>query len=219
MNDLRTTLRFLSALKKHNHRKWFAAHKAEYDAARSAMEDFLFEVIHGIAEFDHSIGPVEPKDCLFRIHRDTRFSSDKTPYKTNMGAVIAPGGRKTSTACYYLHVEPGASMLGGGVYMPPPDKLKSIRQLISHEGATLRKVLQEPASRKCFGGLWDEDKLTRPPKGFDASDPWIDYIKNKHFVLLHEFKDREITSSAFLRSVLRCFRLMKPFKDFLNRAV
>ncbi|HQC66850.1 MAG TPA: DUF2461 domain-containing protein, partial [Tenuifilaceae bacterium] len=111
------TLSFLTQLKENNNREWFNQNRKWYDEARSNFVAFVELLIPAIKEFDPTLGLLEAKDCLFRIHRDIRFTHDKTPYKTNFGAFIARGGRKSRFGGYYFHVEPNASMASGGIYM------------------------------------------------------------------------------------------------------
>src|SRR3989304_4261485 len=128
----KSTLTFLKKLKKNNNREWFNANKHLYDDARYDFEVFVFDLIQNISVFDESVSGLEPKDCLFRIYRDVRFSKDKAPYKQNFGAVIQIGGRKSSKSGYYIHLEPGGkNMLASGIYMPMPDKLSSVRNHVA----------------------------------------------------------------------------------------
>lgn len=125
-----TVLPFLDDLRKNNNREWFQKNRSRYEQAKKEFESFLGLVIPAIAEYEPAMKFIEPKDCLFRIFRDVRFSKDKLPYKTNMGAWITPSGRKSSGPGFYIHLQPGESFLSGGIHMPDPEKLKKIRQEI-----------------------------------------------------------------------------------------
>jgi uncharacterized protein (TIGR02453 family) len=117
-----STLKFLSDLKKNNNKAWFDKNRKRYDDAKHDFSDFIQEVIDLHAKNDPAIKKITAKDCLFRINRDIRFSKDKSPYKTNLGASINSGGRSAWTSAgYYFHLEPGSSFTGGGLYAPPPD--------------------------------------------------------------------------------------------------
>src|SRR5687768_16744933 len=120
------TLTFLKALKKNNNKPWFDAHRAEYEAARIDFRNFIQLVIDALQKKDTTITGLTARDCLFRINRDIRFSKDKTPYKSNFGASIKRGGRKSGFAGYYFHCEPGASFIGGGLWMPEAEPLKNM---------------------------------------------------------------------------------------------
>ncbi len=207
---------FLKKLKKNNNREWFSAHKDEFIAAQEIFDEFVFDLIQKTQKFDSSIGDVQPKNCIFRIYRDTRFSKDKTPYKTNFGAAICKGGRKSTDPCYYIHLEPGASMLGGGLYMPPPDVLSVTRKKVFKKGADLLKILNDKKFKSYYGNLIEDDKLSRPPKGFDPESPYIDYLKYKHYVVVHKLSDSELTVSKALATVASGFERMKKFKQFLE---
>ena len=125
---MKEILKFLELLSGNNNREWFEANKPMYQSAKSLYETLITNTITGIGAFDSSIGHPLAKDCLFRIFRDVRFSKDKAPYKTNFGAFIASGGRKSPKSGYYIHIEPEKSFIGGGIYMPQPDVLKKLRQ-------------------------------------------------------------------------------------------
>ncbi len=207
---------YLKKLKKNNNRDWFNANKDEFGAAQEIFDEFVFDLIQKIQKFDPSIGDLLPKNCIFRIYRDTRFAKDKTPYKTNFGAAICKGGRKSTNACYYIHLEPGASMLGGGLYMPPADRLLAARKNVVKNGTQLLKILKDKTFKSYFGNLIEDDKLSRPPKGFDADDPFIELVKNKHYVVVHNLKDSELVSPTALRNVASGFEKMKSLKKFLD---
>ncbi len=124
------TLRFLSLLKENNNKPWFDAHRPQYEAAKIDFQNFIQLVIDDLQRTDTTITGTTARECLFRINRDIRFSNDKTPYKTNMGASIKRGGRKSGFAGYYFHVEPGKSFIGGGLWLPDAAALKAVRQEI-----------------------------------------------------------------------------------------
>ena len=215
------TLRFLRALSKHNDRSWFDAHRDAYGQAKSDVEGFLALLIPGMAALDPALEGLTPKQCLFRINRDTRFSKDKHPYKTNFGAHMAKGGRKSPLAGYYLHIEAGASMLGGGLWMPMPPQLGKVRQEIDYCLGEFESLLRTPAFRKAFGGLQTGEgmSLRRVPKGYEADNPAAEHLKLKSFVAMRRFSDEEVLSKDFLKQALSSFRALKPLIDFLNRAV
>ena len=126
----RSALTFLKELKKNNNKPWFDKNKPRYEEAKKNMEDVVEVFLSKLSAMDKRYGKLKPKDCVFRIYRDVRFSPDKTPYKTHLGAGISPGGKKVHEAGFYLHVENGKSFLAGGIWMPDKDMLKKIRQEI-----------------------------------------------------------------------------------------
>ncbi len=211
-------LDFLNELKENNNREWFQKNKKTYDAAKAEMEAFVDVLIPRIAVFDPSVKFVTAKDCLFRIFRDVRFAKDKSPYKTNMGAWISRAGRKSSGPGYYLHIQPGESMLAGGVYMPEPEQLKKIRQEIYYNAAEFKAILENKTARKYFNGLseWDKQKLA--PRDFPKDFPDIDLLKYRHYTVAHMLDDKQVKEKDFAELVIKVFGLMHPLNVFLDRA-
>lgn len=215
------TLDFLSDLKKNNNRDWFAANKHRYDNARADVEALVNQLIGGINEFD-SIGSPEPKKCMFRIYRDTRFSANKEPYKVNMGAILRAEEhqRGFDHADYYLHIESGNCFLSCGVYMPAPAILKALRTAIYEDFESFFELLHEPEFEKTFGDLYrDEDVLKRVPTGFDKDHPSADYLKLKHYYVFTPISDKDICSDKFVKQAQKIFKASKPLKDWLNRII
>lgn len=214
---MKHTLQFLKKLKANNNRDWFEANRPQYEQAKAEFEAFLTEVVAGVKKFDKGIDPaLTAKQCLFRINRDVRFSKDKSPYKTNMGASIAPGGRKSTIAGYYLHLEPGKSFLAGGVYMPEPPQLQAIRQELDYNGEPLLKILKSAAFKKYYKGIDEDGKLARAPKGYDESHPLIDLLKNKHFIVSHSLTDTQILDPKVITHIVGGMKAMHPFLEYLR---
>ncbi len=214
-----STLKFLSALKKNNNRDWFLANKKDYDAAKKDFTDYVQQLIAGICTFDKRIAGLEAKNCVFRINRDVRFSNDKSPYKTNMGANMSPGGRKSPAAGYYFHIEPGGnSFLAGGMFMPEPDKLKAVREDIIYDPAAFKKIISSKEFKKHYTKFWDEGKLKTAPKGFDKNHPDIDLVKYKSYIVVKNISDKELTDKNLVKNVTGAFKALKPLNDFLNKS-
>lgn len=215
-----STLRFLKSLKKNNTKAWFDQHRDEYTAARADYSAFLGELIQGIAAWDSSVAGLTPRDCMFRINRDIRFSKNKAPYKTNFGASINAGGRKAmNRAGYYFHLEPGESFAGGGLYMPEPGTLQKVRQEIDYDYPALKKILAAPGFRKTFGGL-DTDpafRLSRVPRGYPADHPAADYLRLKSLIAFAPLTDAELTEKNALKKTLAACKALFPLLQFLNR--
>jgi uncharacterized protein (TIGR02453 family) len=210
---------FLEALQANNTREWFAANKPLYETAHKQVEAFVQQVIDGIIGFDKTIDPVAASKCIFRIYRDVRFATDKSPYKTNFGASIAKGGKKMGTAGYYIHIEPGGSFVGGGIYMPEASTLKSIRSEIYFNSPAFKKILNGKEFKSIYGELGDFDKLKKPPKDFPADFADIDLLKYRSYIVMREVSKKEALSPDYLKNVLHAFKTMKPFVDFLNRGI
>lgn len=217
--DIHNILQFYTAIKENNSREWFNANRKWYEQVKKETEALADKLIPVIQSFDPSIGPLTHKDCIFRINRDTRFSPDKTPYKTQTGTFFARGGKKSIHAGYYLHLEPGASFVGGGIYMPGPDVLKAIRQEIFYNFKTFDGILQHKHFASYYNGLSDFGKTSRPPKGYDASFEGIELLKNKSFVVGNSVTDSLATSPEFFDYIVDAFRAMQPFCAFLNGPV
>jgi uncharacterized protein (TIGR02453 family) len=212
------TLTFLTKLKKNNNRDWFEKNRPHYEAARANVEDVVSKLLVSMASFEPAVAGLEAKKCMFRINRDVRFSKNKNPYKTNFGASINPGGKNAPGPGYYIHIEPGDSFLGGGIYMPDPAMLASVRQEIDYDLPGFEKILMDKKFTKIFGGLETVEKLQRPPKGYDESNPALEYLKEKHFIVSHVLSDSDLLSKGLVKNALGAFAVMKPFNQFLSRA-
>lgn len=211
------TLLFLESLKENNTREWFTENKAWYERARANFEQFVAQIIQAIATFDPEIGNQEAKKCIFRIYKDTRFSKDKTPYKTNFGAIFRPrnGGKGSG---YYLHIDPAECFVSCGQYMLPPDELKKIRRGIYNDFETLNQILNNKEFKKEFGGdlYRDENTLQRVPNGFDKNHPAAEYMKLKHFYVYKPITHEQLMSNDFVEYVAGIYKLMMPLNEYLN---
>jgi uncharacterized protein (TIGR02453 family) len=157
------------------------------------------------------------KKSLFRIYRDTRFSKDKIPYKTNWAGGFQRATKKRRGG-YYFHIEPGNSFVGGGFWGPEPKDLKRIRDEFSYDAAPLRKILKSKSFIDTFGTL-EGEKVKTSPKGFSADNPAIDLIKYKQFLLIKRFTDKEVLSDDFLKQVNDTLKKMRPFLDYMSEVL
>jgi uncharacterized protein (TIGR02453 family) len=215
---LKPTLDFLLALQANNNKPWFQAHRAEYDTARENFEDYVDHFIQGfrsIEDFEN----LSAKDCVFRIYRDVRFAKDKSPYKPNMAASVALGGKHSLRAPYYIHIEPpDKSFLAGGIYMPTPDQLAAIRRAIDRDPARLKAALGSKPFKKYFRSLAGE-QLKTPPRGYPTDHPEIELLKYKQFITSYALADKDILSPRLAARTVEVFTALKPLLDFLNDAV
>jgi uncharacterized protein (TIGR02453 family) len=214
----KSTLAFLSDLKKKNTREWFNINRSRYIEAKTNFESFVQAVIDEIIKFDPILKGLEAKSCTYRINRDIRFSNDKTIYKTHMGAFIVKGGKKNGDryAGYYVHVEPGNnSMIAGGAYIPPMPWLTSIRENIDEHGNKFTKILNDKEFRNYFGEI-EGEKLKSAPKGFSRDHPNIELLRMKSFLASRIISDKEVISNDAFELIIRASRVMKPLNDFLN---
>lgn len=217
--NISVILDFLSALKDNNSRDWFEAHKPWAREARDVFMEIVAFLINGIAVFDPTVQSAAPKDCIFRLNRDIRFSADKSPYKIHFGAYIAGGGRKSPNAGYYIHLQPGnESMLGGGIYLPEPETLKKIRQEVDYNPEELKKIVSDQRFSEYFGAVQGE-KLKTAPKGYPPDHPNIEFLKLKSFFVIHPVSDASALSAGFLEKSLEVFETMAPFNEYLNVAI
>ncbi len=211
------TLQFLRDLEDHNDRPWFEENKKRYEIAKKDVETLVDEVLIGCAAFEPAVADLKAKQCVFRIYRDVRFSKNKAPYKNNMGAWFSKGGKKAPFAGYYLHIQPGASFLAGGLYMPESKILKNIRQEIDYNADEFKAILNAPKFKKAFGGL-DEHKLKTTPKGYDKENPEIELLRHTSFVVSHKVSDEEVLAGKFAQKAVEVFETLHPFNTFLNRS-
>ncbi|MCS3529702.1 DUF2461 domain-containing protein [Chryseobacterium sp. JUb7] len=209
------TFEFLKKLNKNNNREWFNENKDLYTESQQNVIIFLEELIKEMAEFDEELAKIDAKKSLFRIYRDTRFSKDKIPYKTNFGASLGMG-KGSQKGGYYLHLEPGKSFIAGGIYMPESSVLKELRKEISLYGEDFIKILNNKDFKKYFPELDQEGKLKKIPQGFEKEDPMAEYLKLKNFIVVYPVKDEEILDKNAPENLSKIFRLMKPLNDFLN---
>jgi uncharacterized protein (TIGR02453 family) len=213
--DLKPTIDFLKALKRNNNRAWFQAHRSEFEQASSRFEAFVGALIDELRPTEDLRG-LTPKDCIFRIYRDVRFSRDKTPYKTHMGAYVAPGGRKLMRVGYYVQVSPGDdSMLAGGLHDPDPKQLDKFRQAISRDAAPFKKIVGARAFRQYFGDV-EGDKLKSAPRGYSKDHPEIELLRMKQVTVYHGFTDSEVLASDIVKRIVSGCKLMKPFLIYLD---
>jgi uncharacterized protein (TIGR02453 family) len=190
---LRDLTQYLAELGENNNRPWFIMNKPRYDILREEFLEVVTQLIAELAKFDKQVAACNPKKAMFRINRDIRFSHDKSPYKTRFSAAIAPSDKRRPSAAggptYYFHIEGNGTLLfGAGEYLPPPSRLKAIREQVVNDATGFAKVLKNKPLRATFGDLQFEDSLQRPPKGFDPGHPHIDYLKLKSFFVWTELR-------------------------------
>jgi len=220
-------LTFLRGLRRHNDREWFEAHRAAYeDDVRAPLAALVEEVDVRLASSAPEIVG-DPKRSLFRIHRDVRFSRDKSPYKTNAACWFYHGdaGRGVGSATtahggagFYFDIGPTTSTIGGGIWMPPRPTLARIRERIDEEPASLARVLRAPALRR-YGGLAEEAMLARMPRGYDADHPAASLLRHQSFTLGRELTERELFSPRLPDLLAREYGRILPLVRWLNGAL
>ena len=221
--NITAMLNFLKKLAANNDRGWMAANKAEYEQVRDDFYIFAQALIDRLSLFDKSLVGLGYKDCVYRLHRDIRFSYDKRPYKEYFSAYVIPGGKSSQCmkAGYYFHIQPGGeSMVAGGVHMPPSDVLKKIRKEIAVNGDELLGIINESRFKSTFGEL-EGEKLKIRPIDYPADHEYIELLKMKSFDAVYYYRDDQFLSDSqtFLDNAVDRFKLLKPLNDFFNETV
>ncbi|MBR1594234.1 MAG: DUF2461 domain-containing protein [Alloprevotella sp.] len=209
---------FLRELAAHNERPWFQAHRAEYDAAHAKFLSVMQDMIRRIAEFEPAVGNIEAKSTVFRIYRDVRFSSDKSPYKRHFGAYVNPYGMKSMHGGYYLHLQPGGSFVAGGCWWFEPKVLREVRESIALRLEEFEGIVEAPAFKKHFPVI-GEDHLKTLPKGFPKDFPRPEYLRPRNYVVWENLPDRFFLQKGWEAKAAQRFRLMQPFINFVNDTV
>lgn len=217
----KSTLTFLRQLSKNNDRDWFNDNKAKYEAARDNVAEFGQALLDRLSESD-VLSTENGKKSLYRIYRDTRFSKDKTPYKTNLSGGFTRDG-KLRRGGYYFHVMPSAvknnwaemSLVGGGFFSPERDDLKRIREELAADASEMRAILADPDFVRIFGELQGE-QLKTAPQGYPKDHPNIDLLRYKQFYAFRYFTDAEVTSADFLDQAHEAYLTLRPFFDYFT---
>ena len=220
MTNTQFMIDYLSALSKNNNREWYHANKDDYKRAAGEFEKLLQALILEIGKFDGSILHNDPKDLTFKIVRDTRFSHDKSPYNPAFRAHISSKGKLPVPVGYYLMIKPGnQSFLGGGLFADMfKDATKRIRDYIVRNGEEWEKIIHEPEFEKYF--TVRGTALKNVPAGYEKEHPQSEYLKFKSWYLEYSLKDEALSNvEGFLAKAAELFRIMKPFNDYLNKAL
>ncbi len=214
------TLKFLKNLKENNDKSWMDAHREDFLAAKENFAEVIDKVIKQFGKKEEGIETLTAKDCVFRQNRDIRFSKNKSPYKSNMGAYLNKDGKKSPLGGYYFHCEPGnKSFVGGGLWMPEAPVLKKVRQEVDYCWDEFNKILHDKKFAVQFGDLDSEDTLSREPKGYEKDNPAIKYLKLKSFVAMKPLTDEELKSTDLVKNISSAFETIQPLIRFINRAI
>ena len=212
----KVNFQFLIDLKNNNDRDWFASNKKRYEQELQNMIAFADLLLGKMKEHDN-IETETGKKSLHRIYRDTRFSKDKTPYKTNLSGSFKRA-TKLLRGGYYFHIEPGNVFVGGGFWGPEPADLKRVRVDIAADDTEMRAIINSPSFKKYFGELKGE-QLKTAPKGFDKEHPAVDLLRYKQFLLGHHFTDVEAMQPDFADKVNEVFKAMRPFFNYMSEVL
>ncbi|MES2761358.1 MAG: DUF2461 domain-containing protein [Bacteroidota bacterium] len=212
----KSSLDFLALIKKNNNRDWFNSHKDQFLKEQQHIEHFAHELLMELNAHD-VIETASGKKSLHRIYRDTRFSKEKTPYKTNWSGSYRRA-TKQRRGGYYFHIEAGNSFIAGGFWGPNTEDLKRIRDDFAFDDAPMRKILKSKAFISTFGTLQGE-QLKTTPKGFDADSKAIDLLRYKQFIVMRRFTDKEVLDSSFWKEANQTFKNMRPFFDYMSEVL
>lgn len=204
---------FLEKLKLNNNKPWFEKNRPLYEKARAEYLSFVTALMAGIRKIE-AIPEKEPAKYIQRIYRDIRFSKDKTPYKSHFSSII-DRGPENKNCPVYLHIQPGKSMFGGGIWDPSAETLRMIRQEIDYNSAGLKKITHAKEFLKLFGKI-SGAKLSRPPKGYSADNPNIEILKFKQLYVERHFDDNLVLSKQLIPEILKTYKAALPFFHYFD---
>lgn len=231
--DTQRINRFLANIALHNNREWFQEHKKEYEACRDSFQTDITQLIGRLATLDPDVAHLTAKDCCYRFYRDVRFSADKSPYKRHLGAYICSAGRKSLRGGYYVHVQPGHSLLAFGCYWLPNNILTSCRnELLVNSDAWL-KAVENGRFVKTFGyaneGHWEDEDITERgfglnalktmPKGFPKDSEQAQYLRMKDYCCWRTVPDDFFAQPGWMDQMLEMAEVAKPMMDMINSVV
>jgi uncharacterized protein (TIGR02453 family) len=208
----RDFFQFLVELRFNNERPWFKANQDRYEKSiKAPFQRFMDALTPKVTAINKAYTIAKP----FRIYRDTRFSKDKTPYKTHVAAQIRHrvAAEDVHAPGFYLHLEPGESFGGGGIWQPEAEAMDRIRRRIAKKDPAWLAI------KRSGMPLWDSESLKRPPKGFDADHPMLEDLKRRHFITWVDFTDKHVCAPDFLARVVHAMKKTNPLVQFLNHAM
>lgn len=209
---------FLKDLALHNERPWFQENKVRYEEAKKAFDELTNDLIVRIGAFDNSVKNLTPNDCIYRIYRDVRFSQDKSPYKRHFGCFINSRGKNSLHGGYYFHLQPNESMLGGGCWWLPTKILNVVRQTIVDQEQTFTQIVEDPVFKNLYSKV-TYDPLKTIPRGMPKDFTHPEYIKCRNYCVGTNLEDSFFEGNNWMDEIIRRFKLMKPFVDFINDTV
>ncbi len=223
---MRDTLHFLAELAVNNNKVWFDEHRDWYQACRERFIAFSTEYIRRLSEMDPALAVLQPKDCIWRINRDIRFSADKRPYKEWFGCFPAAGvpgkpktwGKKSMRGGYYVHIQPGQCMFAGGIWDPGKELLAALRREIEANYEEVEAIMGSKTWKKYFGQDFDYmwGALKKVPAGFDPNFVHADWLKHKTYTFSTPLTDKEVSAPDFIDRITEIAAAGKPMNDFLN---
>jgi uncharacterized protein (TIGR02453 family) len=218
MMDLKLSNEFLLQLRENNNRDWFNENRGLYKEAKKEFEEFIEKLFPIVRKIDSEIDIISAKDSVFRIFRDVRFSKNRIPYKTNFGAVMAKGGKKSPYAGFYIHFQPDNSFVGGGAYMPESKYLKAIRIKIFENPQEYKDIIENPGFTKYFKEIYG-DKLKTAPRGFSKDFENIELLRNKSYAVIHKVDNSFWSASDLFKELDKIFKAQVGFNKYINGAI
>lgn len=219
--DMKEVMDFLARLQANNNREWFRAHKDEYRAAQARFDALAARLIEGLGRLDATVAGLDVKSCTYRIYRDTRFTADKSPYKTHMGAFVCPGGKKSGFGGYYFQVGPeeegypSGNMLAVGHYCLTPRVMRLLREDICTDNGELGRIVEAAAPF----GLDDENRLKRVPAGFPRDEAYSPLLTYRTYCLSYSQGRAFMLGPDVVERTLDLLARTQPFLAYVNRAV
>jgi len=210
------TFHFLNQIRLNNNKPWFEKNRPQYEKARSEYMGFVSKLLESFRKIE-AIPEKEPAKYIQRIYRDIRFSKDKTPYKSHFSSIFERGPENKNCPVY-LHIQPGKSMIGGGLWDPSPETLKKIRQEIDYNSIGLKKVTNSKDFLTYFGKI-SGSKLSRPPKGYEADNPNVELLKYKQLYVQRFFDDELVLSKQLVPEIVKTYKAALPFFAFFDVAM
>jgi uncharacterized protein (TIGR02453 family) len=211
-------LKFLEQLKNNNSKEWMDENKVLFHQNRDAFWKDAEDILAFVKTIEPRMENLELKNCIFRQNRDIRFSANKNPYKINFSAYYAIGGKKSILPGYYIHVEPNASFLAAGLWMPEKEVLHKVREEIDYSGDEFLNILNEPDFKKSFSELMD-DQLKTAPKNYPKDHIYVQVLKYKSFIVQYPLKDSEIQNKSYIQITKQKFQLAQNFVNYLTKAI
>jgi len=213
------TFAFLTDVVENNNREWFALNKERYETARENVLELVQQLIPELSKIDPLISSeTDPKKSVMRIYRDVRFSKNKDPYKNNFGIWFSAKAKGGNEPGYYLHLQPGKSFVAGGYWMPEAAHLKLIRQELDYNIADFIKIIKNDTFAKDFK-ISTEQALKNAPKGYDPSDPNIEYLKLKSFEVMKKIADEDFLKPSIIKQLTNHYATIHPLVAFLRNAI
>ncbi len=210
------TFNFFKQIEENNNKPWFESNRTLYESAKANYLEFIEVLLPKIRKIDQIVEK-DLKKYASRIHRDVRFSKNKSPYKNNISSLIER--ELDYKKCpFYIHIQPNGSFIGGGVYQPEPPLLKRVRQEIDYNSSELHTIIGKPSFKETFGKITG-DSLVRPPKGYEEDNPNIELLKLKFYIVRKDFSDEEVMSSDFANRIAELYREAIPFFEFLDNTI